>query len=53
MILQEKDKSFYIPPLLLGGGNFGVGKTFFVTISKLIHTHFELLNMESMTSSFV
>lgn len=54
MILQEKgDKSFYIPPLLLGGGP-GVGKTFFCnTISKLIHTHFELLNMESMTSSFV
>lgn len=54
MILQEKgDKSFYIPPLLLGGGP-GVGKTFFCnTISKLIHTNFELLNMESMTSSFV
>ena len=54
MILQNKgDKSFYIPPLLLGGGP-GVGKTFFChTISKLVNTHFELLNMESMTANFI
>ncbi len=54
MILQNKgDKSFYIPPLLLGGGP-GVGKTFFChTISKLVNTHFELVNMESLTANFV
>lgn len=54
MVLQDKgDKSFYIPPLLLGGGP-GVGKTFFChTVSKLINTHFELLNMESMTANWI
>lgn len=54
MVLQNKgDKSFYIPPLLLGGGP-GVGKTFFCnTISKLVNTNFELLNMESMTANFI
>lgn len=54
MILQDKgDKSFYIPPLLLGGGP-GVGKTFFCnTISKLVNTPFELFNMESMTANWV
>ncbi len=54
MILQNKgDKSFYIPPLLLGGSP-GVGKTFFCeTISKLVDTHFELLNMESMSANFI
>ena len=54
MILQDKgDKSFYVPPLLLGGGP-GVGKTFFCsTLSKLVNTHFELLNMESMTANFI
>lgn len=54
MVLQDKgDKSFYIPPLLLGGGP-GVGKTFFCnTISKLVNTPFELLNMESMTANFI
>lgn len=54
MVLQEKgDKSFYIPPLLLGGGP-GVGKTFFChTVSKLVQTNFELLNMESVTANFV
>lgn len=54
MVLQDKgDKSFYVPPLLLGGGP-GVGKTFFChTISKLVNTHFELLNMESVTANFI
>ena len=54
MILQNKgDKSFYIPPLLLGGSP-GVGKTFFCeTISKLVDTNFELLNMESMSANFI
>jgi ATP-dependent Lon protease len=54
MILQEKgDKSFYIPPLLLGGGP-GIGKTFFCnTLSELVNTRFEVINMESVTANFV
>ena len=54
MILQEKgDKSFYIPPLLSGGGP-GIGKTFFCnTLSQLVNTRFEVINMESVTANFV
>jgi len=54
MILQEKgDKTFYIPPLLLGGGP-GVGKTFFCnTLSKLVNTHFEMISMESVSANFI
>lgn len=54
MVLQNKgDKTFYIPPLLLGGGP-GVGKTFFChTLSQYVNTHFEMLNMESMTANFI
>ena len=54
MILQNKgDKTFYIPPLLLGGGP-GVGKTFFThSLSQLVNTHFEMLNMESMTANWI
>jgi ATP-dependent Lon protease len=54
MILQNKgDKTFYLPPLLLGGGP-GVGKTFFAhSLSQLVDTHFEMLNMESMTANWI
>lgn len=54
MVLQNKgDKTFYIPPLLLGGGP-GVGKTFFCnTISKLVETTFEVISMESVSANMV
>lgn len=54
MVLQNKgNKSFYIPPLLLGGGP-GVGKTFFChTLSQFVNTHFEMLNMESVSANFI
>jgi len=52
LLQREGDNTFYVPPLLMAGGP-GTGKTFFChTLSSLINTHFEVVNMEGLSSNF-